>query len=312
MNIMYSTGGRGNVYIGRGFAHSRRATINVSSATFNTDVLAIQNGAEVMYGKMEAPYYDIITPNGNKYFTKFTAKGNLNAEIGEIVIVGNDGSFGRHYSQATAPVVGSFSYSTATREITFASGDEPLPGEKISCYYKFKSDSAQKIKVNSGGVPPLVLVTAFGLVADVCTGEYFNFSLEGTAQMDGNWNFDLAADGEPATQNLTLEFVKSCTNSDLYEMMVYTEDEADDDVVATPVANPVGGSYSAEQAVTLTCATAGATIYYTVDGNDPTTASTKYTTTITIPASATTALKAIAYKDGMTNSAILAESYVIS
>jgi hypothetical protein len=54
-----------------------------------------------------------------------------------------------------------------------------------------------------------------------------------------------------------------------------------------PVAAPPAGAYPASQLVTLTCATAGATIRYTLDGRQPTTSSARYTAPITIAASAT-------------------------
>ena len=47
-----------------------------------------------------------------------------------------------------------------------------------------------------------------------------------------------------------------------------------------PVASPPGGTYSEPQLVTLTAA-AGATIHYTLDGSDPTEASSLYTASIT-------------------------------
>lgn len=56
----------------------------------------------------------------------------------------------------------------------------------IACSYKFKSaDNAQRITVNADGVPPTVLVSAYGLVRDICTGERFPCVIEGTAQIDG-------------------------------------------------------------------------------------------------------------------------------
>ena len=59
--------------------------------------------------------------------------------------------------------------------------------------------------------------------------------------------------------------------------------------------------------VTISCATAGATIYYTVDGTDPTDSSTPYTSPITI--SATTTIKVFAAKAGMRPSRIVAATY---
>lgn len=80
--------------------------------------------------------------------------------------------------------------------------------------------------------------------------------------------------------------------------------------VATPAADPVAGAVAAETDVALTCATSGATIYYTTDGSTPTTGSMIYSAPITVYAAMT--IKAIAAKAGMTNSAVLSAAYTIS
>jgi hypothetical protein len=79
--------------------------------------------------------------------------------------------------------------------------------------------------------------------------------------------------------------------------------------VATPTASPGTGTYTSAQNVTLGTTTEGADIYYTLDGTDPTTESTKYTSPVAIGESKT--LKAIAVKADLNNSAILTAAYVI-
>ncbi|MDP4290230.1 MAG: chitobiase/beta-hexosaminidase C-terminal domain-containing protein [Bacteroidota bacterium] len=80
-------------------------------------------------------------------------------------------------------------------------------------------------------------------------------------------------------------------------------------VVASPTFSPAAGTYNAVQNVVISSATPGALIYYTTDGNTPTTTSTLYTGPITVGTNLT--LKAIAVMNGMTNSAVTSASYVI-
>jgi len=79
--------------------------------------------------------------------------------------------------------------------------------------------------------------------------------------------------------------------------------------VKTPVFTPAAGRYAEAQTVTISCETEGADIYYTVDGTDPTTSSTKYTTPITV--SQTTTIKAVAALNGETSEVATAK-YTIS
>lgn len=80
--------------------------------------------------------------------------------------------------------------------------------------------------------------------------------------------------------------------------------------VTTPIASPVGGTYSSTQTVTLSTETSGASIYYTLDGTTPTASSTLYSAPLNISTTAT--LKAIAIKAGMTNSDAFSSIYTIT
>jgi|GEM_PF-6125679 len=80
--------------------------------------------------------------------------------------------------------------------------------------------------------------------------------------------------------------------------------------VAAPTFTPAAGEYTAAQSVEIACATEGAAIYYTTDGTDPTAASTAYTAAIAVGETMT--IKAIAVKEGMTDSEIASAAYTIN
>ncbi len=80
--------------------------------------------------------------------------------------------------------------------------------------------------------------------------------------------------------------------------------------VATPTFSPEAGVYVETQNVTITCETEGATIYYTVDGNDPTTSSSVYNSAISVEQ--TTTIKAIACKENCEQSEIAEAKYIIN
>jgi hypothetical protein len=76
---------------------------------------------------------------------------------------------------------------------------------------------------------------------------------------------------------------------------------------ATPTFSPLPGTYS--QPVSLSDATPGAAIYYTLNSTTPTTSSTLYTGPITL--NVTTTIKAMAVASGYANSPVATGTYVI-
>jgi hypothetical protein len=78
---------------------------------------------------------------------------------------------------------------------------------------------------------------------------------------------------------------------------------------ADPVISPAAGVHPAAFLVTLTDSTAGATLYYTIDGTTPTASSTKYTAPFLV--STTTRVNLIAIVSGMPVSNVVGASYTI-
>ena len=82
--------------------------------------------------------------------------------------------------------------------------------------------------------------------------------------------------------------------------------------VATPTFSVAAGTYTAVQSVTISDTTAGATIYYTTNGNTPTISSSVYTGQA-IPVTITTTIKAIAVgAPGFASSAVASATYILN
>ena len=82
------------------------------------------------------------------------------------------------------------------------------------------------------------------------------------------------------------------------------------DAVATPTFSPAAGAVNIGTTVTLSCATSGAEIHYTVDGSAPSASSPVYSTPIEVTAAVT--IKAIGIKTGMANSSVATANYTIA
>lgn len=81
------------------------------------------------------------------------------------------------------------------------------------------------------------------------------------------------------------------------------------EATTTPTFSPDGGTYSAPQTVTISCATPGAIIRYTTDGIDPTESSPVYSGPVLVDRTLT--LKAKAWKTGLPPSGVKSALYII-
>ncbi len=100
--------------------------------------------------------------------------------------------------------------------------------------------------------------------------------------------------------------LKSGMNNSAVASAVFTITQVQ--AVATPVFSPAGGTYASAQSVRLSSATAGAAIYYTVNGA----AQQLYSDATPISVAATGTLTAVAKKSGMSDSASASVSYTIT
>ena len=102
--------------------------------------------------------------------------------------------------------------------------------------------------------------------------------------------------------NDTYEFAQGCT----FEVVVAPGE------VAKPVFTPAAGTYNAAQNVTIACETEGASIYYTLDGTEPTASSTKYTAAIVLDSDGTHTIKAVAILGAKPSEIVTAEYKIMT
>lgn len=240
--MVYPSGGKGGSYIGRGFGHSKHATFNIENAIWNVDVLAAQNGTDVVTGETTYTKYVQIDLKDATYSYNLPVpavkEAGQTSYIGTIYGTQADGDYVNVIVEDSEKSDGKFTYTPETTEppatpakIEFAEKDvknmvETLGCTKLSMAYTVKSSSiAQRIDIKTNTMPDTALVTAYGLVADICDGTLYPCVIHGMAQIDGNWNWDLTADGDPAVHNVSMEFVAGCQSDDLYSIIIDTNEE---------------------------------------------------------------------------------------
>lgn len=88
---------------------------------------------------------------------------------------------------------------------------------------------------------------------------------------------------------------------------IQTQNQPPPQGAATPAIQPAAGTYNAPQSVTITDATAGATIHYTTDGSTPTDSSPVYQAAIQV--NAPTTVQALATSPNYANSAVASATF---
>lgn len=220
-------------------------------------------------------------------------------------------------------------YYTSDMSSTFSAGSI-LSGVNVSCTLKLYNGAAELLNVvtadltitTGGTVTPADIAMAD--LTGVNTGALLHYE-NLTCTFNNNKYF--LTDGTTSIQlyNSLFAFTNPTVGNKYNITGVYAQynttkeimpRNADDLVevvlptVDTPTFNPAAGTYTSVQSVTIACATEGATIYYTTNGNNPTTSSTQYTGPIEVAETKT--IKAIAVKEGMNDSEIATAAYTIN
>lgn len=112
--------------------------------------------------------------------------------------------------------------------------------------------------------------------------------------------------GSPLTVDYSFTYM---TDAGARDSVAFTYSRDGGGQVAAPGFSPAGGTYSEAQSVSIATATTGATVFYTLDGSEPSRNANLYSGPIDIGEDTT--LRALAVKDGLADSPLASADYVI-
>jgi hypothetical protein len=186
----------------------------------------------------------------------------------------------------TAPVA-DFSLSTTTTSETVTTGSSTFYTVRVGSLNNFAGVVGLSV---SSGLP---------------TGTSAVFSpISVTQSGDSKLTLSTSSSTPPGDYNLTITGTSgSLVKSTNVRLSVVAQQQ-----VAAPVISPDGGSFTQPQSVTLSTATSGASIRYTLNGSDPTAdVGTLYSSPIAI--NSNTVVRAVAFRAGMTTSAVTSRQF---
>ena len=244
------------------------------------------------------------TPTDNVYVKVTSTEGLTD---GEYLIVYEDAA-----SETPAPVAFDGSLTTldaAKNTVAVGISNSTIAGNTDIDAALFTIDVTAGTLKSASGKYIGVSSNTNGLKTEDVAKDYKN-----AFSVDDNGNAVIAADFEGSTMSLRYNNTAGDNNlrfryyKNAGQQPIALYKKVDPNAVVEPQFKLAAGEYYGTQSVEITCTTVGAEIYYTLNGTDPTSASTKYTGAISI--ASTTTVKAIAVK-GENSSAVVSATYTI-
>jgi len=133
-----------------------------------------------------------------------------------------------------------------------------------------------------------------------------SYSIDGGHATTEPASFSASVSANPGTHALTIK----CSGKNVTDQVIISVHVVPPPKAATPRLSLASGTYTTKQVVTLSAPTAGATIYYTIDGSGPSSSSLRYTGAIAVASSLT--IEAIAVAPGYTSSGLARADYLIT
>jgi hypothetical protein len=234
-----------------------------------------------------------ISPASGTYITAVTVTMSVSTP-GAAIFYTLDGSTP---TTASTPYTGPFLVGQSRTVKAIASASGMAPSNVASATYTIKV--AVPVFSLAGGTYSQVQTVS---ISSATSGATIYYTTDGSTPTTGS---TLYTGPVSITQSTTLRAMAAksgLANSDVAGV-TYTLQ------AAAPTFNPPGGGYLLPKNVSLSSASPGVTIYYTTDGSTPTTSSTVYTGPFMVSVAPATTVKAIAVRNGWSQSSVSSATY---
>ena len=252
----------------KGGTVTKGATVSLSSGA-GTTIRYTTDGTTMPTASVGTVYSEPIAINANQTIkaVAYDGGGNCSA-VASYAFTAFEGTVVTFNASSDTGSNSSGSGSITKAPVTFSCSSSNLSDGTA---YRLYSSSTTTISSTNGKISRIEFTK---------NGTYALSNLSASGYSDGVWSGSAASVSFSASAQVRVEKIVVFVNT-----------------TATPTFSVAEGKYSEAKSVTISCATDGASIYYTMDGSTPTSSSTAYSSAIAITESTT--LKAIAIKDGV-------------
>lgn len=279
-----------------------------------TDLDVVNNGSSVT---IENDKIEKTSATAAISFSISSVDGGYSIQSASGKFIGNSGNSNGLSTADTysSNYLNTISYANNTLTITSAGGKtlsyNSTSGQKRFRYLSSTLIQAYKLQDNRDQVAtpsfsvPAGEVSVGTPVELACTtaGATIHYTIDGSKPSSSSPTYSTAIVVNEGMTIKAIAIKEGMKDSDI-ATVVYTVP-----ICAVPVIDPASGQVVSGTTVTITCATSGSTIRYTLDNSEPTATSTEYSTPIVITTAVT--IKAKAFKNGFVSSATAEATYTI-
>lgn len=171
---------------------NKAVTISGTNGMLSGGLMELQAGSAFENKATTVKWSEPLAVEDNKANTNFTAVGTVGNEISAVYVKNANGTLGKMLVQGSEVKAGTFTYTPASKELTFFAGDVPADAE-VMVYYdrKVQADVLENVADKFSGKASLYIDA---LAEDKCSNVYRVQIYIPKADFSGEFSLDLGGD----------------------------------------------------------------------------------------------------------------------